>query len=67
MTVLFRFLVYFVINWLGMSENVGFFDIEAIVVSQILAILASKIAKNGSKLAKIKVYLENTQNTDPEI
>ena len=66
MTVLFRFLVYFVINWLGMSENVGFFDIDAIV-SQILAILASKIAKNGSKLAKIKVYLENTQNADPEI
>ena len=41
------------------------FDIEAIV-SQVLAVLASKMAKNGSKLAKIKVYLENTQNADPE-
>ena len=66
MTALFRFLVYFVINWLGMSENVGFFDMDAIV-SQILAIVASKMAKTESKLAKIKVYLQNTQNADPEI
>ena len=46
-----------------MLENAGFFDIEAIV----LVILASKMAKNGSKLTTIKVYLENPQNADPEI
>ena len=63
MFILFRILVYFFINWLGMLENAGFFDIEAIV----LVILASKMAKNGSKLTTIKVYLENPQNADPEI
>ena len=52
MSVLFRVLVYFVNNWLGMSDNAGLFDIDAIV-PQILTLLASKMAKNGSKLAKI--------------
>ena len=65
MSVLFNVLVYFVINWLGMSDNAVIFDIEAIV-PQMLVLLVSKTGKNGSKLAKINVYLENPQNADPE-
>ena len=56
-------LVYFVINWLGMSENGGFFDIEAIL-PHVFVLLVGKMVKNGSKLAKIMVYLENPQNAD---
>jgi hypothetical protein len=65
MSVLFPVLVYFVINWLGMSDNAGLFDIEAIL-PHVLVLLVGKMAKNGSKLAKIKVYFENTQNADSE-
>ena len=65
MYVLFPVLVYFVINWLGMSDNAGFFDIEAIL-PHVLVLLVGKMAKSGSKLAKIKVILENPQNADPE-
>ena len=66
MSVLFPILVYFDINWLGISDNAGFFDIEAIV-PQLLTLLAGKMAKNGSKLTKINVSLERPQNADPEI
>jgi hypothetical protein len=46
MSVTFRFLVYLLINWLGMSDNDEFFDIKAIIL-QVLALLAAKVAKNG--------------------
>ena len=65
MSVLFSVLIYFVINWLGMLDNAVFFDIEAIV-PQILVLLVSKMAKKGSKLAKINVYLGNPKKADPE-
>ena len=65
MSVLFPVLVYFDINWLGMLDNGGFFDIQKIV-PQLLTFLAGKMAKNGSKLAKKNVYLERPQNADPE-
>ena len=42
-------MAYFINNWLGMLDNDGFFDIEAIV-PQILSILPSKMTKNGSKI-----------------
>ena len=56
-------LVYFVINWLGMTGNGGYFDIDAIL-PHVFILLVSKMVKNGSKLAKIMVYLENPQNAD---
>ena len=65
MSILFPVLVYFVINWLGMSDNAGFFDIVTIL-PHVLVLLVGKMAENGSKLTKIKVYLENPQNADPE-
>ena len=46
-----------------MSDNGGFFDIEAILPS-VFVLLVGKMVKNGSKLAKIMVYLENPQNAD---
>ena len=46
-----------------MSDNTGFFDTEAIL-PHILVLLVGKMVKNGSKLAKIKVYLENPQNAN---
>ena len=51
MSVLFSVLVNFVINWLGMSDNAGIFEIEAFV-PQVLTFLAVKMAKNGSKLTE---------------
>ena len=65
MSVLFPVLVYFVIHWLGMSDNVGFFDIVTIL-PQVLVLLVGKMGENGSKLTKIKVYFQNPQNADPE-
>ena len=65
MSVLFPVLVYFVINSLGMSDNAGFFDIVTIL-PHVLVLLVGKMAENGSRLTKINVYLENTQNADPE-
>ena len=44
-------LVYFVINWLGMTDNGGSFDIEAIL-PHVLVLLVGKMLRNGSKLNK---------------
>ena len=41
-------------NWIAMSDNVGFFGLQAIV-TQILVILTSKMAENGSKLTQKRV------------
>ena len=48
-----------------MSDNTGFFDIEPIL-THVLVLLVGKMVKNGSKLVKIKVYLENPQILNPE-
>ena len=48
-----------------MSDKTGFFDNEAIL-PHVLVLLFGKMVKNGEKLAKIKVYLENPQNANPE-
>ena len=48
-----------------MSGNGGYFDIDAIL-PHVFILLVSKMVKNGSKLAKIMVYLENPQNSRPE-
>ena len=57
MSVRFRVLVYFFNAWFGMLDNGGFFDIEGIV-PKVLVSIGSKMVKNGSLLAKIKVCLE---------
>ena len=44
-------LVYFVINWLGMSDNGRFFDIEAIL-PHVFVLLVGKMVKNGSNWPK---------------
>ena len=46
-SLLFRSLVYFVINWLCMLHDRVFFDIETIV-AHVLVILPGKMAKNRS-------------------
>ena len=48
-----------------MLDNAVFFDMEAIV-PQILVLLVSKMAKKGSQLAKINVYLGKPKKADPE-
>ena len=47
-SVLFQLLVYFLINWIAMSDNLVCFDLR-VFVSQKLVILTSKMAKKGSK------------------
>ena len=44
-------LVYFVINWLVMSENGGFFDIEAIL-PHVFALLVGKMVKKWVKIGQ---------------
>jgi len=45
-----------------MSDNVGFFDLQAIV-TLILVILTSKMAENGSKLSQKGVCLKKKAKT----
>ena len=64
MSVLFPVLVYFDINWLGMLDNGGFFDIQKIV-PQLLTFLAGKMAKNGSKLAQKRAFFKKRMQSHP--
>ena len=41
-------LVYFVMNWLGVSDNGGFFDIEAIL-PHVYVLLVGKMGQNWPK------------------
>jgi len=45
-----------------MSDNVGFFDLQAIV-TQILVILTSKMAENGSNLTQKRVCFKKMAET----
>jgi len=45
-----------------MSDNVGFFDLRAIV-TLILVILTSKMAENGSKLTQKRVCFKQMAKT----